>query len=57
MELLTELTVIKMSKLIVEIPDELHKSLKIMAIELRTTLRVLVISILALTVESNEDTL
>lgn len=36
-----------MSKLIVEIKDELHKDLKFTALELDTTLKVIVQSILA----------
>ncbi len=44
-----------MSKLIVDIPNELHKELKIMAVELGTTLRIVVISILAITELNKSD--
>ena len=46
-----------MKKLIAEIPDELHKDLKYTAIELGTTLKVVVISILGITEYRESDPL
>ena len=43
-----------MSKLIIDIPDELHKEIKINSIMLGTTMKIYVTSVLGITVQQNE---
>ena len=45
----------EMSKLIIEISDELHKEIKINSIMLGTTMKVYVTSILGITEETKSD--